>query len=67
MTSVAGLHPRFTFPEYNLYVFLLSGVHQICILAFPFDLPMQCSSTHCHHIIMLLSDEIFNFQAFTAL
>ena len=32
---------RFISPGYNLFVSLFSGIHQICIPAFPFDPPMQ--------------------------
>ena len=41
VASVAGLYQRFIFPGYNLFASLFSGIHQICIPAFPFDPPTQ--------------------------
>ena len=43
---VTSLHQSFIFPRDNLFVSLFSGIHQICIPAFPFNLPMQ-NGTWC--------------------
>ena len=36
-----GLDQGYYFPRIQINVSLLSGIHQICIPAFPFDLPTQ--------------------------
>ena len=42
MPEAQGLHKEWHhFPGYKLFVSLFSGIHQICIPAFPFDLPTQ--------------------------
>ena len=41
LNVLAGVDQSFIFTEYNLFVSLFSGIHQICIPAFPFDLSMQ--------------------------
>ena len=50
MAWLAGyyrLRSRVYFPRIQIDVSLLSGIHQICILAFPFDPPMQSDMYNC--------------------
>ena len=41
MASLEGLDQSFISPGYNLFVSLFSGIYQICIPTFPFDLATQ--------------------------
>ena len=49
---VTSLHQCIIFPRDNLFVSLFSGIHQICIPAFPFDLPMQ-NGSWLHGVLLL--------------